>query len=368
MIQSIISTVGTSLISNIKRLASEANNALSQLSIYYERKQWIQLGKELAKIDPNDRICGAEINSVAQLLERESFSDVRSLYFCVSDTGDGQAVGKIIEAYYNECRPELKVNIKTIEDLSSDEPQRFKIYGLRYLVRGIGEIVQESGGSQYVALNCTGGYKAQVAIACLIGQALDITIYYKHEQFRSIISFPTMPISFNYSLLENYGSLLTQLENNQIIEADEKEMEPIRTLLEEVESGDKRLWALAPVGQIFLESFRKRYPVEKTLPKSVPENERKQPSFGNDHHYPNGFKEYVNKIWKETSYIKSCISISYSGQKAITGKTFIQDPTGEIIGTYKKSGFGARFKIITEEINPNEKIAIILDLSKRFCS
>jgi len=37
-----------------------------------------------------------------------------------------------------------------------------------------------------VAINATGGYKAQIATTALIGIALDIAVYYKHERFNEM--------------------------------------------------------------------------------------------------------------------------------------------------------------------------------------
>lgn len=109
---------------------------------------------------------------------------------------------------------------------------------------------------------------------------------------------------------ENWAGLAREL-----VEAPEEEVEPIRALLGEAQVDGKHLWELAPIGQIFLEGFRQRYPLEKTLPAAVPETERKAPTFGNDHHLPRGFELYVNEIWQATPYIATCRATSYVGKR-----------------------------------------------------
>lgn len=361
MITTIISTVGTSLFGNLTKL--EENHSLRQ---HFEAKNWTLLAKELAKLDPEERNCGAEINSLAQLMRKRDFQQVSRLFFCVSDTDDGEAIGTVLKSYYSEINNKLDVQIHPIIDLSGENPERFKVYGLRNLARIVGDIVQKAGDSRYVALNCTGGYKAQVAIAVLMGQALNVDVYYKHETFPEIISFPGMPVSFDYSVLASNGDLLAALESGDVFEAPETEVESIRSLLEEVEVDGKKLWELAPIGQIFLEGFRKQFPPEKTLPRPVVDSERKAPTFGDDHHYPAGFKDYVNRVWRETPYAISCNSESYSGQRAIRDKRFRVASDGKIIGEYRSGGFGARFEIRAHAESPLQRTAVILDLAQRF--
>lgn len=363
MITTIISTVGTSLLGNVRRLAQD--HKLRQL---YEASNWPEFAKELAQLNPGERTCGAEINSLAQLMRRNDFQQVSQLYFCVSDTDEGKILGNILRGYYGKTHPKIRVGLEPIKDLSGANPERFKVHGLRNLARTVGELVRSSGDSRYVTLNCTGGYKAQVAIAVLIGQALNVDVYYKHETFAEIISFPPMPVSFDYSLLAEHGNLMVALERGEHFEAPIETVEPIRALLEEVEVDGKHLWALAPIGQIFLEGFRQKYPPEKSLPSNIPEDERKAPTFGNDHHTPSGFKEYVNQVWVGTPYIQTCHTISNAGQTAIQNRTFkVKD--GAIIGEYRSGGSGmqgARFKILTRATNDAERQAIVMDLSQRY--
>ncbi len=72
--------------------------------------------------------------------------------------------------------------------------------------------------------NTTGGYKAQIAIAVLIGQTLGVSAYYKHEKFPQIVAIPPMPVSFDYDLLGHAG-VLSSLEQNDILELEEENID-----------------------------------------------------------------------------------------------------------------------------------------------
>ncbi len=122
-------------------------------------------------------------------------------------------------------------------------------------------------------------------------------------------------------------------------------------------------WELGPVGQLYLTGFRLRFPRPINLPQANREA-RKEPVFGNGHHSPDGFKDYVNKIWREVRWIKTCHSLSYHGQTAIKGKGFYLETgsvanvklPGKIVGTYKNKDFGARFAIIATAENQDDLI------------
>jgi hypothetical protein len=72
-------------------------------------------------------------------------------------------------------------------------------------------------------------------------------------------------------------------------------------------------WAMTPICEIYLEGYRLRFPAEKTLPPSASTEERKAPAFRDDH-YPQGFQDYVEKIWRENPWILSAHSLPYDRQ------------------------------------------------------
>jgi putative CRISPR-associated protein (TIGR02619 family) len=357
----LICTVGTSLFQgNLEKLdekSPEKPDNWQEIKKAYRANNWDQLAKELLKVAPTYRICGAEINTVHDLMMSHKFP-IEHIHFLVSDTEDGKNTGKVLQKYFTEYKYSNKrfkeVDYETIEQLQDKDPKQFKIYGLRNLVRAIGKITQRVGMEQ-VVIDATGGYKAQIAVAVVIGQVLNIPVVYKHERFSEIIEFPPLPIDFDYDLIGTYSGLLHYFETNvltseelQIHQVDEK----IRVFLEEVvdTTTKQTLYALSPLGELFLLGYQLRHPKAPNLRDATPE-EREGPAFRDDH-YPKGFKDFVNKVWKENNWIKTIRSRDYDKQKSIKGIGFNVcqiDEKYHLVGTYKKE-FGARFELfLTDE-------------------
>jgi len=396
--RTLICTVGTSLPGNLaalpsdqagfresrffKDLAAVAWSDIERVKKYFCDQRWPALGRALAALPENASLCGAEINSNAALYEKK-WLEATSLFLLVSDTDQGRQTGEILKAYYETRKRELglqQIDYRVIERLQDQRPGDFKIYGLRNLVRMVGRIIQETDHNpSLVAINATGGYKAQIATTALIGIALDIAVYYKHERFNEIIAFPPLPVALDYDVLGRYGDLLLAFERGEMLADEEAGMvdEKLRALLDEVEIDGRLYRALSPIGQIYLTGFRMRHPRPVNMPAAGHER-RRQPAFRDDH-YPSGFKEFVNKVWRETSWITSCHSLPYSGQAAIrhhrTG--FYLEPAhmengheepDRIIGTYvDRNGFGARYEVLTTSIDRTDLIWAVDYLNRNYC-
>jgi putative CRISPR-associated protein (TIGR02619 family) len=353
MRNTLICTVGTSLFEgNLKNLSEQTPNRpdnWKEIKHHFDNKNWNELAKELLKIKPDSRICGAEINTVEEA-KKKKWLELSNLFFLVSDTEAGRDTGTVLKKYF-ENREDLKlkqVDYYVVENLQDKKPVEFKVHGLRNLVREIGGIIQRIG-NEYIAIDATGGYKAQIAIAVLVGQALNIPVYYKHERFSEIIDFPPLPISLDYDLLGRKSHILTDFERGKIYSLDELDEfdEKLRVFLTETDIEDKTVFELNPVGQLYLTSFRLRFPKAVRLT-PLEDKEREKPSFRDDH-FPIGFEEFVEKIWQENRWIKTCHSRPYDKQLSIKGVSFYvrnEENKSFLIGTYQdKNNFGARFRI-----------------------
>lgn len=353
MRDTLICTVGTSLLrGNISGLSENTKNKPDNweaISKAFNESKFKQIAVELLKLKPSERVCGAEINTIEEV-RKKKWLDLSNLFFLVSDTDDGKNTGKIFEEYFSG-RKDLKIKtleIVTVKKLQDKNPQDFKLFGLRELVKEVGNIIQRIGRER-IAIDATGGYKAQIAIAVLIGQALDIPVYYKHEFFSEIIEFPPMPVSLDFELLGKNADLLIALEKDKDyipVEVYQDNDPKLEVLINKVEIDKIVYLTLSPIGQIYLSGYRIRNPKPVALVKSTNKSE---PSFRDDH-YPLEFKSFVNKVWKENEWINKCYSLPYSMQKSIKGvgfKVIQEDKTNKLIGTYlDKNGFGARFGIL----------------------
>lgn len=262
------------------------------------------------------------------------------------------------------------MKVHEISDLQDESPGRFRAHGLRNLVRAIGKIARDAGGPEWVAINATGGYKAQIAVAVLIGQALGSPVFYKYDRFESeVIAFPPMPVSFDYDLLGAYANLFDALEKQNEQLSDEPP-EAVRALLDEEVIDGVRCWALGAIGQIYLESYRQRFPPQRCLPRAASPDERRPPSFA-DHHYPAGFKDAVKRIFEEVAFLTGGHSLPYSKQTGIARRGFYFEDGGNerekgIVFEMREKDFGARYLFFTTAANRSEWIAAAVELNRRF--
>lgn len=361
----LLCTVGTSLFDgNLKKLSSDQENLphnWEKLKEFYDKKDWDNLVKELLKIKPNERIVGAEINTIEMLKKKSSFSGISNLILFISDTELGRDTGSVLKNYFQKSR-EIRFNnvrVVTIKALQDEDPIAFKNKGLRNLVREMGKYISLYR-PENIVIDATGGYKAQIAIAVIIGQALDIPVFYKHERFSETIAFPPLPVSLDYDILGKNSDILIDFENNKIYSLSELKSidEKLRVFLNEVQVDNEKLFELNPIGQLYLTTFRIKYP-KKIYLVELPDSQRKKTTFPK-HHLPLGFKEFVRKVWFENKYIKRVTIIDYNNQKSIKRIGFFVkniNGTKKLIGTYEdRDNFKGRFQIEIPNAN-----GIILD-------
>lgn len=356
-ISTLICTAGTSLFhSNLARLGDASFDGPRNKEIlwaHYTKGNWSELAKELLKLDPSERLLGAEINTIEESRKKKWLHPER-IVFLVSDTDAGRNTGKVLTHYYNNRRDmDLEAEYRVIEALQDSSPADFKKFGLRNLVKEIGNLVSKYGSDQ-VAIDATGGYKAQIAIAVMMGQALNIPVYYKHERFSEIIDFPPMPVTLDYDLLGRHADWFTDLERGEALEVGVWDaLDPrLKVFVTEVELDGSSLLELNAVGQLYLTTFRLRHPKVKELV-ALDDGDRKEPTFRDDH-YPSGFKDFVKKVWSENRWIKTCWSMSNHGQRGLVGIGFkvrpVEGNQHELVGIYEdRDNFGARFQIVLSD-------------------
>ena len=172
--------------------------------------EWTAVAQQLTGIDAEERLCGAEINSIASLLLHNYITQDCGLFFLHSDTPNGQAIAHVLRQYYRAQGHTLVENIK-VEDFA--RPRHLGVSGtkgLRQLARELCKILRERTPAA-CAINATGGYKAQIAIAVLLGQAIGVPVFYKHELFPEIIAFPPMPVALDFELWMRASGMLFDL-------------------------------------------------------------------------------------------------------------------------------------------------------------
>lgn len=154
----------------------------------YDAKDWAGAARHLAELPATERLCGAEVNSVAGMVAGGFAPAAAGAYLFHSDTADGRAIAAILAAVL-AARGHAPVEAVAVPGLQDADPEQFRTHGLRNLARLLAAKVREHGPGA-CAINATGGYKAQVAVAAQVGLLLDVPVYYLHERFGTVIEVP----------------------------------------------------------------------------------------------------------------------------------------------------------------------------------
>ncbi|HXF04048.1 MAG TPA: putative CRISPR-associated protein [Blastocatellia bacterium] len=235
--RTILTTVGTSLLSNARRDLNEQQPDEYQLANYLRQTDAVK--------------ASAETNSLSRLLTE---GDERIVFLC-SQTVEGKQCAEALARHYENSGCETRVI--EVPDLTYTE-SRFKMRGLRSLVATlIDQIRREKAQGRSVLINATGGFKAEIAYATLVGLLFDVPVYYIHEAFRDIIEMPPTPISWDYSLLasceEFFEWINADLRPTPEVDARLRGLpEEVRLLLAEEEG----FTLLSPAGEAFYEAYR----------------------------------------------------------------------------------------------------------------
>ena len=100
----------------------------------YVEKDWPKVAARLHDRTPTERLCGAEINSVTELLT-DGFIEKLHLHLLFSDTDDGRAIAQVLQAYFTTDG--WQVQTHCVGDLRDDDPRAFGTRGLRNLAKSL---------------------------------------------------------------------------------------------------------------------------------------------------------------------------------------------------------------------------------------
>jgi putative CRISPR-associated protein (TIGR02619 family) len=244
--RTILATVGTSLLSNARRDLNVARPDPQQLANYLRHT-------DAAK-------ASAETNSLSRLLQSND-----RVTFLRSQTDEGRQCGEALAKHYeNNAYP---ARIIEVPDLTYTE-SRFKMRGLRSLVATlIEQIRQERGQGRQVLINATGGFKAEIAYATLVGLLFDAPVFYIHEAFQDIIEMPPTPIGWDYSLLADYEDFFAWIDADlrRTAEVDAR----LRGLPQDVRlllADEDDFTLLSPAGEAFYEAYHERLQAAEAVP------------------------------------------------------------------------------------------------------
>lgn len=378
----LICTVGTSLLSNARRQEESPLHACAA------RGDWAGIAAELLRLPPEHRECGAEINSIASMVRGGWLPERTRLLLLVSDTPDGRDTGEILTAYFHS--PACPVGFGntaavTVAGLQDSDPRAFRNKGLRELVRIIGDAARRYGANR-MAINATGGYKAQISFAGLIGQSLGMPVYYLFEAFSEVIDLPPQPVALDFALWLEHYDLLSRLEQANLLPRKEvpADLDDRLLALLHMEEIDGAEWAaLSPIGELFHMTYRLQFPEaakrSHLLPPELPDARRRAPTRELvDQHWghlgPRFVEEsllFLRQVYDERRYVRGFHTF-YTNPDLASATAFRAAQQGArpcIELTYGSGGKTAKFEVEVDEGATMPQVrAAVADLQERFCA
>ncbi|KAF2956650.1 putative CRISPR-associated protein [Marinitoga sp. 38H-ov] len=258
MSDTLISTVGASLLSNLR-----TNETLKGLYEKNKSEEIVNYFLNLKEDPENYRGFGAEINSIISILKKGYLTNRKNLYFLVSDTLDGKKIGNILKNFFEKSEYSFeKVEVKVSYKLDDSNPYDFKMYGLKNLIKNMASIIRQHYGS--VIINATGGYKAQIAFALALGQGLKVPVYYRFERFPEVIELEPLPLHLDPNLYFICRDLFEELnddiklflEYESIYKSLSKEA---RIFFDIISIDNEKYISISPMGQIYIESIKNEF-------------------------------------------------------------------------------------------------------------
>lgn len=366
-IQHLICTLGTSLFypnmtKLVEREASGGGLApeLVLLARFFLEKDWDSLASEMVRINPTERVLGAEVNSVNSLLEKGLLEENAGLSLVYSDTADGRNIMSVLSEYF-PLKGFGPVRSRVVEGLQDQDPKRFRTLGLRNLAKAVCDEIRCFGGSSMesvgrVAINATGGYKAQIALAVLLGQSLGVSVYYQHEKFAEIIEFPPMPVAMDLELwMRNSGLFFSLSTVKDPVPADrfkEEWDERLEPLVERVPLSGRDFLELSPVGQVFHEAFRHRFAIQDKA--WLPPSAKSKPgvSWKSKEGHMNQFveaKRMLERLVKEVPFVTRCETFYFNPDLPETMRFKLV--SGGIVGIWSDGTATIKFNVGTTAEN-----------------
>jgi putative CRISPR-associated protein (TIGR02619 family) len=331
----------------------------------YQQQNWPGLARALRALSPSDRLCGAEINSIQSMVAHGYVVRDCGLYFLHSETEDGLQISEVLVHYHRQAGHQPVEAIR-VPDLQDQDPKRFRTRGLRNLARLICQLIRQHS-PWACAINATGGYKAQIAIAVMLGQAIGVPVYYMHERFSEIISFPPMPVSLDFDLWKRISGMLYDLASTsdpvpaKLYEEDWDER--YESLVERVEIDGEPYLELSATGQIFHETFKERFRSNRDQEMPPPASEKLEPHLeraGWPGEHPE-VKRFLQRVTEENAPVVQCKTFYYNPD--LPERTRFRLSRGDVIGIYSDGRYTVKFRVESTAETEEQKEALVAALN-----
>lgn len=219
MSKKIITTVGTSLVENLRlsRIPSSLRDRFSNVGNVKDTLEDFKnsVDDKLSSIKDSDFTICAELQSIAKI--RESNVEIE-VYLICTDTILSPLCAEFIakRLISNGISVKFKYNNHhIIEGLIVDGANAsttFEEQGFPNLIQIIKEIEKQASSENRPILNISGGYKALIPVMTIMGQLYNMEVNYMYESSSDIIKLGRLPINFDFDL----GEALAYLFDNNL--------------------------------------------------------------------------------------------------------------------------------------------------------
>lgn len=195
-------------------------------------------------------IC-AETNSLARkAIRKDDF-----LYFICGDSPAGHLCGEILSELYEQTG--FRCRLVSIKGLRPDA-KAFHDNGMNLLIYELVGIIEKHDANAII--HATGGFKAQIALATLIGILFKLKVYYIYEDFTDVIKLPEIPLDYSYETLtafrKEFFNLLGARKHWQCDQEYAKLPEMLRHCF--IKNRIQHRYTLTPLGRAMFKAFQRQ--------------------------------------------------------------------------------------------------------------
>lgn len=184
--QTIIMTVGTSLLTNPDRNLPDA-----------EKRPWIgqqSIGDRLRAIEwienkvTNDWSCLETISAETNTLYHLDTSPKDKIILLHSDTPKGLECAEVLKDFLLHSLNQENVQLYKLPGINYDSDESWS--ALEKMAEQLQKLLNQHQNQGNITLAATGGFKAQTMIMALVGNIFKVPVCYIHEAFKGLIYLP----------------------------------------------------------------------------------------------------------------------------------------------------------------------------------
>lgn len=345
MKRTVLTTVGTSLLTNPDRPWAGWRRS-SPFPLPDAVDSWLKT------VAPRDAC--AEVNTWFSLgLFDSSEREIVEVVLLHSQTADGEYCADRLVAFARSQG--MSARNRAISDLSATDGETCN-RGLRNLARTIGEEIKKGQAAGTVELAATGGFKAEIAVANLVGAVSDTPVHYIYQGYSTLVTIEPIPVTIRADWIRTGPgrALLQAFESADAIvpaatvESLLKQDERLYHLVE-IDGSEAVLTLFGEIASRLLDEASDLWPpTSDTAPAAKVRLESAA------HHRPPGWEKIVNKT-ASSPYVTS---IRYEG--SVSGGNFKEaaDSISDLIHRIEGGGCALTLRISTTAVTPRQRQAV----------